>query len=275
MTDWADRIVVIVAACWGEPRGAGGAPAVRHVGAACAEDFAAAGAQVVVVDSDAAALTELCDRIQKNGGKAHWLPADLVTPTDLERARDACSARHKRIDVLVNCHTAIEAGGIEASSYDSWRRVVEQDLLGPAFAGKAFLPLLKRGKAPAVVNLGSLDGALGHPLFPSYSAAKGGVAALTRVMAHDFGRYGIRVNCAARGLLAERGAVASPEMAALEAQTVLGRSGYLDELTAVIRFLASDEASYVTGAVIPVDGGLGALTAGTIAHAAAFKAPRT
>lgn len=262
MTAWTDKVVVVVSISRAEVQRPSPIPAARHVGAFCAEDFAAQGAQLFVIDPDAEAIAALCGTIRARGGRVDGMVADLVSPEELEAARDACLQRHGGADVLVNAHIEIEPGGVEASSYESWRRVVEQDLLGPVFAAKAFLPLLKRAKAGAVVHIGSVDGTLGHPHYPSYSAAKGGVAALTHVMAHDFGRYGIRVNCVARALIAERGVAGLPTASKVETQTALKRWGYPEEIASAVRFLASAEAGYITGAVVPVDGGLTALTPG-------------
>lgn len=261
MQDWSGKVVAIAAIGWDSP-----VAAIRHVGAACAEDFAGRGADVFVIDPSKDAIEALVARVRAHGGLIDGHAAELADDAALDRAAQACAARHGRADVLVTCHMAIEPGGIADSSAASWRRVVECNLLGPVFAAKAFLPLLERSAAGAIVHVGSVDGIMGHAGFPSYSTSKGGIVALTHVMAHEFGAKGIRVNCAARALLAERSAPADPAMRDFEAQTAAGRSGTPEELTAVVRFLASDAASYVTGAVIPVDGGMIALTPGAIAH---------
>jgi NAD(P)-dependent dehydrogenase (short-subunit alcohol dehydrogenase family) len=126
----------------------------------------------------------------------------------------------------------------------------------------AFLPLLKRAGRAGVVHLGSVDGNLGNPRVPSYSAAKGGLVPLTHVMPHEFAPFGIRVNCVARAAVDEPGPPTSLRDRVV-AVTPLGRVAQAAEIAAAVAFLASEDASLVTGAVIVVDGGRTGITPGT------------
>jgi NAD(P)-dependent dehydrogenase (short-subunit alcohol dehydrogenase family) len=234
-----------------------------HPGEICARDFAEHGAHVVLVDSDEAALDALCAEIRAAGGQATGIVADAADPDDLVRAAEECRRARGGADVLLTCHSDLELASIEHSSVESWRRVVDFDLLGAVFAAKAFLPLLKEAQDAAIVHVGSIDGTLGNPQVPSYSAAKGGLVPLTHVMADEFAGHGIRVNCVARAMIVDRGAPLHPMFDRLVEHTPLGRPAYKDEVGAVVRFLASPESSYVSGAVLPVDGGRTGVTPGT------------
>ena len=261
---WVQRTVVVfsVSGDRGDSRARDLATRM-HLGEACVRDMAAAGAHVIVVDPDREAVGRIVESVRGDGGTISGVVADSGDPDALALAAEEVAAAHDRVDVLVTCHSDIELSSIEASTPETWWRVVAFDLLGPVFAVKAFLPLLKRGDHPAIVHVGSIDGTLGNPQVPSYSAAKGGLVPLTHVMAEEFGRYGIRVNCVARAVTVEPGSDEHPMFAALIEQTPLARAGRAQEVAATIRFLASPDASYVSGVVLPVDGGRSGVTPGT------------
>ncbi len=236
--------------------------AVNDVGRAVALDFARHQAQVILIDSDAAALQALCAAIAGEGGQATAFTAPLDDP----EALDAVAGRCAQADVLVVSPMTIKRASILESSVDSWRRVVSENLLGAVFVCRAFFPLLRRAGHGAVVHVGSIDGTLGNPTVPSYSAAKGGIAALTHVMAAEFGAQGVRVNCVARAMMANPGEEHDPRFRPLAGQTPLGRPALPHEVAAAVRFLASQEASYINGVILPVDGGRSALTPGTFSR---------
>lgn len=234
-----------------------------HIGAVCARDFARHGAHVFAVDPNRDALERLGHEIRSEGGSATLCVADPANPEDLLAAAQQCGEEGRPVRALINCHFDTELASVEDSSYESWERVIRFGLLGPVFATKAFLSLLKETSSASVVHIGSIDGVLGNPQIPSYSAARGGLVPVTHVMAEEFARFGIRVNCVARGMMTEPGAQMPPMSVALIPHTPIPRPAYPQEVANVVRFLTSGEASYVNGVIIPVDGGRTGITPGT------------
>ena len=254
--------VVIVAISWGiaSTFSTAGIGRNTHLGAVCARAFASKGADVVVIDGDVDALSALKDEIELAGGKIRCFEGDCADAAELKRI---AVALRQPVQTLVNCHSYPDVTSLEESSPQALEQVVRGDLLGPLFASKAFLPLLKLASGASVVHIGSIDGILGNPQVPAYSMAKGGLGPLTHVMADEFAKYGIRVNCVARAITGEKDAQPNPSYVPLIAQTPLGRAAFPEEVAEVVCFLASTAASYVNGVVLPVDGGRTGLTQGT------------
>jgi NAD(P)-dependent dehydrogenase (short-subunit alcohol dehydrogenase family) len=237
-------------------------PGQIDVGRAAAIALAKHGAEIVLVDRDQDKLLEIQEEIRRAGGSASFFVADISDAQSLTEVASQCRKQFSSVQMLVNCHFAIDNSTIEQSSNESWRRVIEANVLGPVFTTKAFLPLLKAAKGAAIVNIGSIDGILGNPHVPSYSVAKGAMIPLTHVMADEFAPHAIRVNLIARGLIASQNHP-SDALAPLLSETPLGRLPQASEIASVVRFLMSDDASYITGAVLAVDGGRTAITQGT------------
>jgi 3-oxoacyl-[acyl-carrier protein] reductase len=229
----------------------------KGIGAATAERLASEGAHVVVADFDEAAATETAERI---GGRA--VRCDVTSRDDVEAAV-AAAAETGRLDVLVTCAGIIRDNLLHKMSDDDWEAVITTHLRGSFLAARAAQAHMVEQGSGAMVLVSSVS-ALGNRGQANYSAAKAGIQGLTKTLALELGRFGIRANCVAPGFIvtalkaqtAERIGVSFEDFqAAGAAQTPLGRVGQPEDVAGVIAFLCSDDAAYVSGQVIYVRGG--------------------
>jgi NAD(P)-dependent dehydrogenase (short-subunit alcohol dehydrogenase family) len=239
------------------------------IGRACAKAFAAEGAELLLVDPSAAVADQVSAEVVQQVPSAACEAFEAAYSGDDAVAAVAavCDERWGRLDVLLNVTALLDYwdGGPSAAG---WEEVVRANLLGPVAYTLGLRPLLERSIAGAVVYLSSIDGLLGNPDFPAYSVSKGGLIPLTHVMAHDLGPAGVRVNCIAMAGLVPVGTGPQPtvrpgSLPNTVLRTPLGRVPAPEELASVAVFLASPEASYVSGTVLPVDGGRIGVTPGT------------
>lgn len=233
----------------------------EDIGRASAVAFAHEGAEVVVVQAKKESADECVGDISAAGGTAHGFVSDPRDPAQIAGVAEQVAELWESADVLVTHHFATNFNNVEDTTIEQFEEVLRVNLTGAFAATKAFLPLLRRADRASIVHVGSIDGTLGNPNIPSYSASKGGVHALIHVLAGELSREGIRVNGIARA-----GSTAMPlrenVWAELDRATPLRASADPAEYAAAVLFLASDEASYITGAILPVDGGRTALTPG-------------
>lgn len=234
-------------------------------GKATAVLFAREGAKVIAVDRNPQAAEETRAIIESEGGTALAMTADITRSEDVKRVVDETVAAFGRIDVLHNNVGVTEMGGPIEASEESWHRVLDTNLTGIFLSCKHTLPVMLRQKAGAIVNISSLAAIryTGYP-YISYYAAKAGVNNFTTALALHYARDGIRANAIMPGLMNTpliyqqiSGQYASPEdmVKARDAACPMGKMGTGWDIAYAALFLASDEAKFITGVCLPVDGG--------------------
>jgi len=234
----------------------------RGTGEATARRFVAEGASVVLGD----VLDEAGEAVAADiGAAAAYLHLDVTREDDWERAAALAESRFGRFDVLVNNAAILHLAPIARTSLEDWNRVIAVNQTGPFLGIRAAIAPMRRAGKGAIVNIASLDGLEGLNGFSAYSATKWAMRGLTRCAALELGRYQIRVNtvCPAGGS-AEMSAPFRPpgvDPVAYVADRAIPRRATLEEIAAMILFLASDESSFCTGCDYVVDGGH---TAGTL-----------
>ena len=220
------------------------------IGRAAAEELACHGAEIVVhgrdIDRGAAAV----DAIVASGGKARFLPADLTDREELEHLIGQVGA----VDVLVNNAGFSWFGGTAELDVPTFDRLFAANVRAAYFLVAALAPQMAARGGGSIISVGSMASQIGLVGGAAYGATKASLAAMTRSWAAEFGNAGIRVNAIAAGPVLTDGA-APARTRALGAMTLLGRPAETGEIANVIAFLASPKASYITGAVIAVDGG--------------------
>ena len=236
-------------------------------GKATAVLFAREGAHVVAVDLRREAVEETVGIIRGEGHRGEAHVADVTQASDVARVVSACIAAHGRIDILHNNVGIVELGGGAAASEESWDRVVDVNLTSMFLTCKAVLPHMERQGKGAIVNISSISGIrwLGVP-YVSYAATKAGILGLTQSIALEYAKKGVRANAILPGLMntpmivkpltIAYGGSFEAMLAARSAQCPTGKMGDAWDVAYAALYLASDEAKYVTGAQLVVDGGL-------------------
>ena len=248
--------------------------AASGIGAASARLFAAEGAHVLALDRDEPANRDLVERLRASGLSAEAVTLDLIDRAAVSAIGSEIRARHPRLDLLFNNAGLVVFEAAAETTDGRWDEVVDANLRGAFMLTKELLPSLRAAAAGAVVNNASIDGLLSHPFAPVYDIAKAGMIAMTRALAYELGADGVRVNCIASGGIATPMVEAVPASVREDAkrQIPLRRLGDPEEVARVALFLASEEASYVTGATLTVDGGRTAITPAVLGPAAAWPA---
>jgi NAD(P)-dependent dehydrogenase (short-subunit alcohol dehydrogenase family) len=233
------------------------------IGRATALLFAREGARVVVVGRDPARGQQVVDEIEAAGGEAMFIRCDVRFPDECRRAVEGTLEALGRIDVVVNNAGVFYANTAIDCTEEEWDETVDISLKGTFLMSKYALPHMIEGGRGAIVNVASGWGLVGGNEAAAYCAAKGGVVLLTKALAVDHSAQGIRVNCVCPGDVdtpmlvddARRRGMAWADYMAEAANRPMRRVGKPEEVARAVLFLASDEASFVTGAALAVDGG--------------------
>lgn len=226
------------------------------IGRAIAERFAATGSTVVVNDVNEEAAHGVADRINSNGGTAMAAVADVSNSEQVTAMIDGAMAAYGTIDVLVN-NAGLVSPMLHFFEADEawWRRIVDVNLTGHFLVSHPVARIMAKSGGGSIINMSSGGATNAHRSFTAYDATKGGIEALTRAMALDLGPYNIRVNALMPGSIDTSGLPMEDRI--LRGENVpLGRIGEASDMTGAALFLASDDATYITGDVLKIDGGM-------------------
>ncbi len=243
--DFTGRVAVVVGAS-------------RGIGAGTARTWAAAGAAVVLAARDADALASVRDQIVAAGGCAHAVPTDATSDAAMRDLVDQTMAEYGRLDYAFNNTTAGPMPGPLASTdVAAFDEGIAANIRATFLGLKYQIPAILGAGGGAVVNMASVAGVRGTANLGTYVTAKAGIIALTKVAALDYADQGVRVNVVAPGPILthhlRRAGEQAQQMAA--AATPLGRLGTVDDVAHAVLWLCSDEAGFITGATLPIDGG--------------------
>ncbi|OLC15558.1 MAG: 3-oxoacyl-[acyl-carrier-protein] reductase [Candidatus Rokubacteria bacterium 13_1_40CM_69_27] len=230
----------------------------RGIGAAIAALLAQDGAAVVISGRDADRLERAVKDLEAGGATALGVVADAASREDADRLVETAKQRFGRIDVLVNNAGMTRDGLLVRMKDEDWDLVMEVNLRGAFLMTRAASKIMVRQKNGRVINIASTAGAMGNAGQANYSAAKAGLIGFTKATARELAHWSILVNAVAPGLIETNMSAAMPEAARQELlnRVPLGRIGTPREVAEVVRFLAGDGATYITGQVFHVNGGL-------------------
>jgi 3-oxoacyl-[acyl-carrier protein] reductase len=233
--------------------------ASRGIGRAVALALARAGAAIGLVARDETLLREVADAVQRCGGRATIIVADLQDADAAERTANACQGDLGSVDVLVNNAGISTRERLEQLTDDTWRRVFQVNLNAAFEFCRAVPPGMRQRGCVRVINVASISGQTGGVRGSvAYASSKGGLIAFTKALARDVGAYGVTVNAVAPGQIdTDMGArLSGAQRLDLVAQIPLGRLGTPEEVAWAVGFLASEEARYITGATLDINGGI-------------------
>ena len=228
----------------------------RGIGRAISLELAKSGFHIVLTfRSDMKAAEETVELIRQAGGQGEAVCFDVADKEETEKQIEALLTRHESIDILVNNAGETADSLFALMSFEEWRRVLDTSLLGFFNVTKPILKRMISRRRGCIVTLSSVSARLGHRGQSNYSAAKAGLEGACRSLASEVARLGIRVNLVAPGLIETEMIQGFPKEM-IKQIIPMGRIGLPEEVARVVRFLCSDDASYITGQVISVNGGM-------------------
>jgi len=231
----------------------------QGIGRAIALKFAKGGAKIALNDIEAQKenLEKVKKEIEESGSEAKYYFADVSKYEEVERMIKEIEKDFGRLDVLVNNAGIIRDATLAKMTLEDWKRVIDIDLNGVFNCTKAALPLIIANQGN-IISISSIVGERGNFGQTNYAAAKAGIIGFTKSLAKELGRFGVRVNAIAPGFIETKMTERVPEeiKVMVKKLTALGRFGKPEEVANLVYFLASEEASFITGAIINIDGGL-------------------
>lgn len=252
MFDLTGRVVVVSGASSG-------------LGAQMARGYAAQGADLVITARRLEKLESLAEEIRAMGVKCLPLKCDVTDSAMVDEVAAKVEAEFGKVDVLVNCAGSAKNAGVLEMTNDEWDFTISTDMTSVFYVTRAFANIMKKNNYGRIINIASMYGLVGNPAIDTvaYHASKGGVVNFTRAVAAELAKYNITCNAICPGYFAteltEDTLNTEQFTAYMKATVPLGRYGKAGELNAGAVFLASDEASYVTGVILPIDGGYTAI----------------
>jgi NAD(P)-dependent dehydrogenase (short-subunit alcohol dehydrogenase family) len=226
----------------------------RGQGAAEAGLLARTGAAVAICDVIEPEGEGLAADLVAEGFSARFFSLDVTAPEQWDRVVADVMAWRGRVDILVNNAGIINRTGIEATPLEAWQRVLAVNLTGAFLGIKAVAPAMRAQKRGSIINISSNSAFSGH-YDPAYTASKWGLRGLTKTAAMELVSHGIRVNAICPGLVITGLNATSPHLKPMIAMTPMARAGAPDEIAQLVKFLASDESSFITGEEFVIDGG--------------------
>jgi len=229
------------------------------IGRATALLFAREGACVTVADVNDEGGAETVELITADGGTAKFIHTDVTSEDNVREAIETTAGGARRLDVLVNDAGIVHMAGAIDTRVEDWERVLNTNLRGMFFCSKHAIPFMQKQGGGAIVNVASIGSLVGILAHAAYNASKGGVVALSRQMAVDYGPNNIRVNCVAPTAtdtpLIRKAGAGRRALRAIADGHPLRRIAQPEDIAWAVLFLASDEARCITGTVLPVDAG--------------------
>lgn len=232
--------------------------ASRGIGKACALALAAAGNKVVVAARQTDRLEEVAAEIRTAGGESFVVAIDLSSHDSIKEAFSKASKEFGRIDILVNNAALTKDGLAMRMKRDDWEMVIQTNLSGSFFATQQVIPGMLKERWGRIINITSVVAEAGNPGQANYVASKAGVIGLTKSLAQELASRNVTVNAIAPGFIdTDMTAVLNSDLKAKITESIpLKRMGKPEEIAAAVRFLASDDAGYITGHVLDVNGGM-------------------
>lgn len=228
------------------------------IGKATAELFAAEGAKVAIWDLNTEKGEALVAQIKAAGGEASFIQVNTADADLVEKAAAGVFAKYGKIDILLNNAGITRDASMKKMTNDQWQQVIDVNLSGVFYCTRAVSPYMVEKGYGRIISTSSVVALYGNFGQTNYVATKAGVIGMTKTWAREFGRKGITVNAIAPGFIATEMVAAMPEqvLATMREKVPVGRLGEPVEIARAFLFLASDEAAYINGAVLSVDGGI-------------------